>query len=297
MARLNQNIVIPDNIRLDKSHEFADSEIESIQIGQSVEISGNYVFARCNNIRELVIPSETILSGYGIFYCSNGLQNLRINDNVQLTGNYIFQDCQLLESIFIGNSINIVGNSMFCRLRNLQRIQFSPNTTFSGYYLFTECESIQEITIPDNCTINGDFFFSKCTGLLRIIIGNNVVIRGSNCFFKCSIIQSITIGDNVTISGLNFLEGCFVNQNVDVTIGNNYVGYPIHIPMPILHVSKFVDIKSDLRYEAKKCAISMEKFKDDSDVVVLRCWHVFLLEPLQHWLGIQKNCPICKQKI
>ena len=297
MARLNQSIVIPDNTRLEKSNEFADSEIESIQIGQSVEISGDYVFARCNNVRELVIPSETILSGYGIFYCSNGLQNLRINDNVQLTGNYIFQDCQLLETIYIGNSINIQGNSMFCRLHNLQRIQFSPNTTFSGYYLFTECDNIREITIPDNCTINGDFFFSRCTGLLRITIGNNVVIRGSSCFFNCSNIQSITIGNNVTISGLRFLEGCFVNQNVELTIGNNYVGHPIHIPMPILHIEKFSDIKDRLCYEEKKCAISMEDFEDDSNVIVLKCGHVFLLEHMQNWLEIKKSCPTCRQKI
>ena len=96
---------------------------------------------------------------------------------------------------------------------------------------------------------------------------------------------------------MNFLEGCFANQNVDVTIGLNYVGYPIHIPMPILHVSKFSDVKSDLRFEAKKCAISMEKFDNESDVVVLECGHVFLLEPLQKWIEIQKICPTCKHGI
>jgi hypothetical protein len=110
-------------------------------------------------------------------------------------------------------------------------------------------------------------------------------------------VKTITIGDNVTISGLKFLEGCFVNQNVELTIGSGYVGYPIHIPMPILHIEKFANVKEKLRFEAKKCAISMEKFKDDSDVVVLICGHVFLLQPLQYWLGIQKNCPTCKQKI
>jgi NDP-sugar pyrophosphorylase family protein len=271
MARLNKNIVIPDNTRLESANQLSDSEIDTIQIGQSVEISGNYIFARSHQIRELEIPSGTILSGYGTFYCSNRLQNLRIGDSVALSGCYLFQDCPNLESLAIGHSTTISGNNCFSGLRSLQRLQFAPNTTFSGYYLFNECENIREVIIPDNCTISGDFFFRKCSRLERIVIGNNVVIQGSQCFFECSGVRSVTIGDNVTISGLKFMEGCFVNQNVEMTIGRNYVGYPIHIPMPILHIRKFADVKSDLHFEAKKCAISMENFEDNSDVVVFFC--------------------------
>jgi hypothetical protein len=93
------------------------------------------------------------------------------------------------------------------------------------------------------------------------------------------------------------MEGCFVNQNVDLIIGRNYVGYPIHIPMPILYINKFADIKSDLRFEAIECMISQEKFDDESDVIVLSCGHVFLLDPLQKWIEIQKICPTCKNSI
>jgi len=297
MERLNQNLVIPDNTLLENSYQLSNSEIDSVNFGQSVEISGNYIFARCHQIQELEIPSGTILSGYGTFYCSNRIQNLTVHDNVILSGNYILQDCPNLESLIFGHSITISGNHCFSGLTRLQRIQFAPNTTFSGFSLFSECATIQEVFIPDNCTINGDFFFKKCPRLERIVIGNNVVIQGSQCFFECSGLRSITIGDNVTISGLRFLERCFMNQNVELTIGRGYVGYPIHIPMSILQIKKFEDIKDTLRYEAKKCAISMEKFEDESDVIVLKCGHVFLLEPLQQWLGIRKFCPTCRNRI
>lgn len=297
MARLNQNIVIPDNTRLEKLSDFSDSEITSIQFGQFVEICGNYIFARSHYIRELEIPCGTNMSGYGIFYHSNQLQNLRIGDNVRFRGNYIFQECINLESLSIGHSTIISGNQCFSGLRSLQRLQFAPNTTFSGYYLFAECENIQEVIIPDNCTISGDFFFRKCSRLERIVIGNNVVIRGSRCFSECTGVRSVTIGDNVTISGVQFMEGCFMNQNVELSIGSGYIGYPIHIPIPILHIRKFADIKSRLRFEVEKCMISFEEFDDDSDVVVLSCGHVFLFEPLRQWIAIQKFCPTCKNKI
>ena len=297
MARLNQNIVIPDNTNLVTSHEFSDSGIISVHFGNSVQISANYIFARCHQIQEVDIPSRTILSGYGTLYGSNRLKNLRIGDNGTLSGCYLFQDCANLESLAIGHSTTISGNHCFSSLIRLQRLQFAPNTIFSGIYLFNECETIREVIIPDNCTISGDFFFRKCYRLERIVIGNNVVIQGSQCFFECTGVRSVTIGDNVTISGLNFMEGCFVNQNVEMRIGSGYLGYPIHIPMPILHILKFADIKSVLRYEVERCMISFEEIKDDSDVAVLSCGHVFLFEPLQQWIGIKKICPTCKNGI
>jgi len=298
MARfLNQNLFIPDNTKLKENLYYHESFIESVQFGQSIEISGDYIFSRCHEIKNIEIPNGTIISGDGTFYYSNGLQNLTIGDNVSLLGNYIFKSCPNLESLSIGHSTTIRGNIIFAGLSSLQRLQFSPNTTFSGSYLFAECDMIKEVIIPDNCRIRGQFFFKNCPRLERIFIGNNVEIQGSNCFYECSGVRSITIGDNVTISGLKFMEGCFDSQNVELTIGLNYVGYPIHIPMPILYVNKFADIKSDLRFEAIECAISMEKFDDDSDVIVLECGHVFLLDPLQKWIEIQKICPSCKKRI
>ena len=88
-----------------------------------------------------------------------------------------------------------------------------------------------------------------------------------------------------------------MNQNVELTIGSGYVGYPINIPMPILRIEKFGDVKDTLRFESIECMISQEKFKDDSDVIVLACGHVFMLDYLQQWLKIQKFCPSCRQKI
>lgn len=297
MAIINQNIVIPDNTKLQNPYEFVNSEIISVNFGNLVQISAEYVFAYCNNISELDIPTETIISGYGVFYCLSRLQYLRFGDNITLNGRYLFKDCINLESLAIGHSSNISGDNCFNGLRNLQRIKFAPNTTFSGYYLFSECDSIKEVIIPDNCTIDGDFFFRKCPQLERIVIGNNVVIQGKKCFYQCSGVKIITIGNNVTISGLNFMEGCFKNQNIELTIGCGYIGNPIEIPLPIIRIKKFKNVKNTLRYESKECSISMEKFDNESKVIILECGHVFLFEPLVEWLKRKKTCPTCRQKI
>ncbi len=51
-----EHISIPDNTILEKSYEMAESNIETVIIGNSVVISGNYIFARCRKIKELLVP-------------------------------------------------------------------------------------------------------------------------------------------------------------------------------------------------------------------------------------------------
>ena len=291
------HISIPDNTILEKSYEMSESDIETVLIGDSVEISGDYIFARCNKIKELLIPSGTIASGYGLFYYSNSLEILNIGDNVNLSGNYIFQECTNLTSLTIGLSTIISGTFSFSGLKMLQILRFSPDSTFFGDNLFVNCEMIKEVVIPNNCIISGDCFFKNCPLLERIIIGDNVVVSGNYCFQGCNAIKSITIGDNFRITGLNFLEDCFTNQNVELFIGHNYVGYPIYIPQQIFNVLQYGDIKDTLLYKTNKCMISHEEFNDDSEVVVLQCGHILSIESLNQLIKIQKICPLCRQKI
>jgi NDP-sugar pyrophosphorylase family protein len=291
------NISIPNNTILEKSYEMSELPLESVQLGDAVEITGDYIFARCHKIKQLDIPNNTKISGYGAFYCSNSLETLNIGHYVSLTGNYIFQECTSLTLLTIGNSSTISGNHSFSSLNRLQNLNFSPNITFSGDSLFVNCYTIKEVIIPDNCVISGNFFFRDSTSLERIIIGDNVVVSGNYCFQGCSAIKSITIGDNFRISGLNFLEDCFTNQNVELFIGHNYVGYPIYIPQQIFHVKKYGEIKDTLQYKTDKCIISHEEFDDNTEVVVLQCGHVLSLEALNQLIKIQKICPLCRQRI
>ena len=291
------HITISNNIILEKSYEMSETNIESVQFGDSVEISGDYVFARCHKIKELFIPFRTSIPGYGAFYCSNGLEVLNISNDVSLSGNYIFQECTNLTSLSIGHSTTISGNHSFSGLNMLQNLQFSPNITFSGYNLFANCDMIKEVIIPDNCTVSGAILFRNCSNLERIVIGDNVVISGDYCFQGCNGVKSITIGDNFTISGFAFLENCLENQNVELVIGHNYVGYPIYIPQKIFNVNKYGNIKDTLLYKENKCMISYDEFNDDTDIVVLHCGHVLSLESLNQLIKIQRFCPLCRQPI
>ncbi len=50
--------------------------------------------------------------------------------------------------------------------------------------------------------------------------------------------------------------------------------------------------------EHKKCAISLDYFNDDDDVIQLPCNHCFFVEPIMQWLTNEScECPICRYKL
>jgi hypothetical protein len=60
---------------------------------------------------------------------------------------------------------------------------------------------------------------------------------------------------------------------------------------------KYCDLQSSLKFEKVECGISLEEFKDDSNIVILRCGHAFIEESFHEWTKKQRICPACKQRI
>ena len=60
---------------------------------------------------------------------------------------------------------------------------------------------------------------------------------------------------------------------------------------------KYKDI--DKKYKKQDtCAISMEKFENDSDIVILPCNHIFNLDDCKKWLlNNSHKCPICRESV
>ena len=60
---------------------------------------------------------------------------------------------------------------------------------------------------------------------------------------------------------------------------------------------KYCELKDSIRFENMECGISLEEFKDDSNIVILRCGHVFFEEAIKEWTKRRWICPTCKNKI
>ena len=63
-------------------------------------------------------------------------------------------------------------------------------------------------------------------------------------------------------------------------------------------IDNFCEVKikdiSKLEESNKKCAICLERFNSEVEVIILPCIHIFHSSCINDWMEKQKNCPICK---
>lgn len=62
-------------------------------------------------------------------------------------------------------------------------------------------------------------------------------------------------------------------------------------------VTKFKQLHHSIQRNQPICGITHNSFKNDTDVVLLKCNHVFEKEAYFEWYKIKKNCPICRADI
>jgi hypothetical protein len=62
----------------------------------------------------------------------------------------------------------------------------------------------------------------------------------------------------------------------------------------IQYIGKFGKIKDDLPFETTECAISCDSFDDKSQVIILRCGHVFMKDNVFELMNFTHVCPSCR---
>lgn len=97
-------LTIPDHIRnmpvwIIRPMAFEDSEIEKINLPDTLQFIGASAFIDCNNLKEIRIP-----------------------DSVQHIDNYAFWNCDSLETVIMSANIQYIGKSAFCQCPKLRKV-------------------------------------------------------------------------------------------------------------------------------------------------------------------------------
>ena len=122
-------------------------------------------------------------------------------------------------------------------------------------------------------------------------ISNNV-----NSIFSLSNFLGQGINSYNEINNNNMLN--LFNQIFNVPINQNYQDIPIVITdesFDKLKKCKYVELQDDIKFNNKKCMITLDEFQDDDDILVLPCNHVFKIDEITDWLKDNSyKCPICR---
>lgn len=171
------------------------TEVEDLEVPNSVTIIGEYAFYDCAGLTSVTIPNSVTSIGSEAFGGCHRLNSVNIPNSVTSIGELAFFGCSGLTSIIVDN-----GNTTYDSRGNCNAIiETSTNTLKLG------CKNT---VIPNSVASIGSSAFFVCSGLTSIIIPNSVTSIGSSAFQGCSGLTSITIPNSVTSIGIQAFDGC-----------------------------------------------------------------------------------------
>ena len=224
----------------------------------------------------LTASNNSMLSILLNFHNQNN-QNTNFNNQNNLQSNS--DDLESLESLDSDddNFQNNSANSTFIHNQNYTTYPLSDitNNTF-------------------NQNFNNLFYGPENDQLFNLFepnISNNV-----NSIFSLSNFLGQGINSYNEINNNNMLN--LFNQIFNVPINQNYQDIPIVITdesFDKLKKCKYVELQDDIKFNNKKCMITLDEFQDDDDILVLPCNHVFKIDEITDWLKDNSyKCPICR---
>ena len=186
-------------------YAFYGTNITSVTIPATVKSIGRYSFAKCAQLKTLVlneglagiyanafdgcssldgivIPDSVTYLGDSAFNGCSGLSRVVIGDRVEDLNDYVFSGCQNIAELVIGDSITYIPDSAFSALEKLKKLDLGHGVTTIGEDAFRYCNSLKSLTIPDNVTHIGKYAFSACHSLETVCIGTGLVSMDYGAF-------------------------------------------------------------------------------------------------------------------
>lgn len=251
--------IVKDGTRCIAGNAFANCDLTSIIIPDSVINIGTGTFQQCSNLVSVVLPSNLTHIGTMAFVSCESLTDIIIPDSVTQIDESAFSDCYSLAKINIPNGVKSIGEDAFISCESLTNVNIPESVENIGSGAFSHCTSITEFyvdkgnnyyaseegvlfnrdkttliaypagdlqnkyIIPESITVIGNDAFSSCINLSDIKIPNSVTRIGSGAFMKCSNLEEIIIPNG--ISSINYMTFAGCSNLINVTIPASVVSF------------------------------------------------------------------------
>lgn len=106
------------------------SEITSLYIPNSVTDIGELVFAGCDNLRQIKLPSQLYFL-WGMSFARSSFEEIIIPDRVTSLPPFAFSDCKRLKRVVCGSGMRKIHSWVFGGCNNLQELVMGQNVEVS----------------------------------------------------------------------------------------------------------------------------------------------------------------------
>ncbi|MBQ7987263.1 MAG: leucine-rich repeat domain-containing protein [Bacteroidaceae bacterium] len=209
------------------------SDLESVDVSDSVIVIGKNAFALCSSLNNINIPHSIWRIGEGAFKYCVSLQNINISYGVSEIGDAAFYCCKSLRSIDIPSSVRKIGARVFSGCTSLQDIIIPSSVVEIGRDAFRWCTSLHDVRVHEDNraykSVHGILFDFDCNEIIYMPLGKQLPeyeipsgVRkiGPHAFWLCSFLQCVTIPESVREIGEWAFMDCSTLRSIHCRITN-----------------------------------------------------------------------------
>lgn len=165
--------------------------------GKNVTTIGSASFAE-SNIVSVVMPNTVkYIYSFAFGGCSN-LTTVKMSDSLVSMADGAFKNCTALTDIDLSmKSMKYIDHEVFRGCTNLKTIKFGKNIVFIRERAFFECTSLEEAILPEKLQEIGEYAFMNCTSLQKIRIPKTLEKWGLYPFYGAKSVTEIVFEDGL----------------------------------------------------------------------------------------------------
>ncbi len=208
-------LVIGDKVkRIPPSAFYYLSEVENLELPESLEYVGAQAFWGCGKFKTLTIPQSITYMGFGAFVGGTNLTEIIYNaencvmQKVYSLGEFpanIFYFNQI-EKVTIGEKVKSIPAGLFAHSKITNVV--IPNSVEHIYPYAFYGNPLENVILPERLDSIDAEAFAYCDKLESIVIPENVKSIGQEAFAYCDNLESIVIPENVKSIGKEAFAYC-----------------------------------------------------------------------------------------
>ncbi len=212
----------PPALRVVGKQAFAETKITKVILNSDVLaaedsmmyiLNGNSVFARCEDLTEVVVKEGCTKLELG-FSGSSALNKVSLPKSLKTIGhtsgsshNYIFDRCTALETIDLPENLWFIGYNAFAHT-SIKSIKIPNRVQYLWTFAFHDCALLENIQLPSALRQIQQGCFKGCTMLRDIIIPDNVIEIGYGAFENCTALYSVAFGESISQISWEAFKNC-----------------------------------------------------------------------------------------
>lgn len=166
------------------------------RVPAGVKRIGNYAFAECKDLREVILPEQLEEIGKGAFKECRSLQEIHFPESVKGIEEKAFQGCSSLRELQLPEGIREFGKAAFLGCESLKKVVLPKSLKRISRYGFADCKSLTGIDLPEGLACIYGSAFSGCS-LTRMVLPKSIRYIEELAFRGCSIPRMVYRGNQM----------------------------------------------------------------------------------------------------